>query len=171
MVEKSPVVAYYDQMLAAAKRMHPDLMVRLEHGNWVLFFKTAVGEPASLPQWLQGTPAWELWETPDEKHGNKLEDYRYSKCLTDYPLEYVAEEYNLRQQRQARQAELTKLHLEGAGLLHLLDSPKKLTVEDFGSEEEFRNYLGLKRQALMDMMEEFSAPMAAFEEKWRGSRC
>lgn len=54
----------YDEILADAKKLHPDAVVSLSNADntWVITINTNIEVDDSLPERFKGTPAWEAEE-------------------------------------------------------------------------------------------------------------
>lgn len=87
----------YSEMMAKAKAIHPDMKVRLsERGEkWEFYMITELQPEKILNESFKGTHAWELYETFDPIHSNKLNEYKEKHKFLDIPLEAVAERVNI----------------------------------------------------------------------------
>jgi hypothetical protein len=154
----------HDEMLAEAKKIHPDMRVRLiDQGEckWEMYMPTPYTGHISLNEKYKGTEAWNYYESRDAGYDNELERYRYKQGYSHLPIEGVAEIINLKHEQHVWAAEVAEqLHAEnGSGI----------TNEQWQGEvtnEQFTAYTATQRKVAGMMETEFSAKWDALREKW-----
>lgn len=90
----------YEEMMAEAKKIHPDAIVRIgdDECTWEIVIKTKIEEnrfPETVdPSWA-GTPAETAYREHESSYGNSLERWAHKNGHGSAPLSIVAAHYNL----------------------------------------------------------------------------
>ena len=153
----------HDEMLAEAKKVHPDMRVRLVGSSeWEMYMPTPYTESNQLAERFRSTHAWVMDESNDASYGSELERFRYKNGYSSYPLEYTAEFVNLKhEQNEWFVAEQEKAYAaEGAS--DLLDFE---AFKDF-TNDQYETFLRIREQVQAKMKEVFAEKWAAFKERW-----
>lgn len=153
----------YDQMVELAKKIHPDMQVRLngfDQNQWEMFMPTRFTEAYQLDEKFKGTAAWEMHESRDASYDNELERYRYKNGHSGIPLDGVAELVNLSAEESTWWRDLAnRLHAQrGTGIA----DNEWQTV----AEAKFRAYQKTEKEAHELMQAEFADKRKALHDKW-----
>lgn len=154
----------YTEMLEAAKKIHPDMQVRLDlidHQKWEMYMPTEFIERHNLPESFKGTPAWEMQEERDSGYDNQLQRYRHKNGLDCVPLEGVAEYINLNYEENAWGSKIRDERLMQEGIVIDWKDWKNVSDEDFLKYKKYHKEaerlceieFADKRQALKDKYE------------------
>jgi hypothetical protein len=161
MTDNSAPKMTYDDMLAEAQKIHPDMKLRVigeNNDEWEMFMPTHQVQPNTLPDRFKGTLAWDFFTTPNSSFGNELESYRRRKKLFGLPLVGVAEHINIHDQEQKWARPVSeKMHQEAG------------TILDWDSEisnEEFIAYTTVQRKVAQVINDEWKDRWDAFDLKW-----
>jgi hypothetical protein len=152
----------YDEMLAEAQSIHPDMKLRVTGQNkdeWEMFLPTNNIQPQVLSDRFKDTKAWELLNTPYPGFDNALESYRRRKKLDGVPLDGVAEHINLYEDQQNWGGPVkARLHAASG------------TDFDWAGEvsnDQFSAYQKTQRKVADIINAEFKDKWDALREKWR----
>jgi hypothetical protein len=152
----------YSQMLAEAKKIHPDMKLRLamDEDTWEMYMPTPYTEHYELDEQYKGTRAWEWHEERDYSHDTVLQRYRYKNGFRNVPLAGVAEYVNLVAEQQEWAGPVQeRLHAEnGSGIA------EKEWAEV--TNEKFEAYTATQEKVNELMQAEFKDKWAALREKW-----
>lgn len=162
--------ATYDEMVALATSMHPDMKVRvIDEGagrEWEFYFLPAKNVPFELPESFRGTPAWDAYEKRDSGYDTELWRWQHNLGYDMMPNEGVGEMYNFQSERgKFVRKEIERLDaITGINSFDWDEWPK----DTDGSNE----YFTLMRQhqaaasELADKDETLTTKYAALENKW-----
>lgn len=124
----------YTEMLAEAKKIHPDMEVRLDlidHQKWEMFMPTNFIERYGLPESFKGTPAWDMEQERDSGYDNQLQRYRHKNGFDCIPLEGVAEYVNLSHEENTWGSKIRDEKLKEDGIVIDWKNWKEVSDEDF----------------------------------------
>lgn len=158
----------YSEMLAEAKKIHPDMQVRLDeiyHEKWEMFMPTDFTENIELSEKYKGTAAWEMYENPESGYGSELERYRHKQGFDHVPLDGLAEYINL---RSAATLAYTNLLSE---MLQMMGMEPIETIDLDAMEEQVRvaywkRYSKVAATAKKQVNEEFESREQALKQEF-----
>lgn len=151
----------YSEISADAKALHPDAQVRMgDDGKWEIVIPTQFLESMNVTESWAGTPAEEAFNTMSGGE-DELTRWGYKNGYSEYPLELLAERYNIVQDSQAWGHTRMKDELKKVSLSEKFygDTSSEITPSDMSVYEALRIVIGA------EMDEKFAARAAALDAK------
>lgn len=159
----------YSEMLAEAKKIHPDMQVRLDsiyEDKWEMFMPTEFREKFELSDRFKGTAAWDMQESFEGGYGNELERYRHKQGFSHVPLEGLAEYINLSHEAHLRFNEVMNEMLQVRNLKPIEDIDLD-SMEESARQAYWKEYSELRSIAQTQVNAEFDSREAALKDEYR----
>lgn len=150
----------YSQMMEIARSISPDAKVRKHDFNdsWEIYIPTEFTANHNLPEEYKDTPAWDAEHNYDARYGSDLGCWAENRGLEQYPIEAVAELYNLSHKQMIRQQELLSAFENESGIY-----PKNYETLLAGQAKRWSDKNNeFKDQAREELKDEW----AALNKKW-----
>lgn len=152
----------YTEVLTDAAPIHPDAQVRMgADGRWEIVIPTPFLESMNVTESWAGTPAEKAFNTMSSGGDDELTRWGYKNGYSEYPLELLAERYNIVEDSQAWGQTRMKEELKKIGLKKKFygNTSSEITPSDMSVYEALRIVIGA------EMDEKFAARAAALDAK------
>lgn len=160
-----PVERTYEEMEAAAKKIHPDARVRMiDYGEqkWEIYIPSDFVPVYHLPERYKDTPAWAASLKNDASYGDELSRWGYKNGYRGLPIEGIADYFNLMMDFSYRKNTLAEDLDRQAELIPMSEIIDWEPI----TRELASQYMGHRRTAEKALSEPYTAAVKILQEKW-----